>query len=72
MQAHPHSVSSSLTPQALLRLPKVMNTTGLGRSTIYRMVAKKQFPRPIKISVRAVAWRQTDIADWIEARTPPA
>ncbi|MCC5617903.1 AlpA family transcriptional regulator [Nostoc sp. CHAB 5836] len=72
MQAHPHSVSSSLTPQALLRLPKVMNTTGLGRSTIYRMIAKKLFPRPIKISVRAVAWRQTDIDDWIEARTSTA
>jgi prophage regulatory protein len=59
-----------LTPQVLLRLPKVIHRTGLGRSTIYRMVARKQFPSPIRISTRAVAWRQTDIADWIEGRTP--
>lgn len=46
----------------------VMHMTGLGRSTIYRMIAKKQFPGPIRLSDRAVAWRQVDLAAWIEGR----
>lgn len=68
MQARSLSTSSDLTPPALLRLPNVIHMTGLGRSTIYRMITKKQFPCPIRLGVRAVAWRQTDLADWIEGR----
>lgn len=52
----------------LLRLPMVMHMTGLGRSTIYRMIAKKQFPVPVRLAERAVAWRQADLAAWIEGR----
>jgi prophage regulatory protein len=38
-----------------LRLPAVIKLTGLGRSTIYRMVADKSFPGPVRIASRAVA-----------------
>ena len=52
----------------LLRLPAVMKLTGLGRSTIYRMVAEHRFPCPVRITNRAVAWRRTDLDNWSEAR----
>ena len=48
----------------LLRLPAVKQATGLGRSTIYRMVAERTFPAPVKVSKRAVAWRDNDIRQW--------
>ncbi|WP_416234783.1 AlpA family phage regulatory protein [Paucibacter sp. PLA-PC-4] len=50
-------------------LPLVLRATGLGRSTIYRMITKKQFPRPCGIGDRALARRQIDIDAWIDRRS---
>ncbi len=47
-----------------MRLPMVMRWTGLGRSTIYRLVAAHQFPSPVMLGTRAVAWRLTDLERW--------
>lgn len=53
---------------AILRLPEVMHLTGLGRSTIYRLLAAGQFPAPVQLSVRAVGWRRTDVDHWTAER----
>ena len=47
-----------------LRLPSVIRRTGLGRSTIYRMVAEQTFPSPVRLGGRAVGWRRTDLDRW--------
>jgi prophage regulatory protein len=52
----------------LLRINVVMQLTGLGRSTIYRLVADQQFPSPVRLSKRVVAWRRGDLERWSEAR----
>lgn len=57
-------------PSLFLRLPAVMKLTGLGRSTIYRMVADRRFPSPVRIASRAIAWRRTDLDRWSESRPP--
>ncbi|MEP7058928.1 MAG: AlpA family phage regulatory protein [Caldimonas sp.] len=54
-----------------LRLPLVIRRTGLGRSTIYRMVAAQTFPPPVRLAGRAVGWRRTDLDRW-SADRPPA
>lgn len=51
-----------------LRLPAVIRMTGLGRSTIYRLVAEDKFPTPVRLSARAIAWRRSDLERWSEAR----
>lgn len=56
------------TPSAILRLPEVMRLTGLGRSTIYRLLAAGQFPSPVQLSVRAVGWRRSDVDHWTAER----
>ena len=56
----------------LLRLPAVLRTTGLGRSTLYRLIAERAFPQPVKLSKRAVAWRQEEVQTWATARLPAA
>ena len=43
----------------LLRRPEVEKLTGLARATIYQKMATGDFPRPVKIGVRAVAWPQS-------------
>ena len=62
------TVNGDVESSLLLRLPAVMKLTGLGRSTIYRMVAEHRFPCPVRITNRAVAWRRTDLDNWSEAR----
>lgn len=56
-------------PERLLRLPAVCEQTGLGKSSVY---ALPEFPKPLVLSRRAVAWRQSEITAWIESRTKRA
>ena len=53
----------------MLRVREVMRVTGLPRSTIYRLISVGHFPRPIKISARAVAWRSDAVNKWIHDRS---
>ena len=53
----------------LLRLPKVMELTGLGRDTIYRYIREGKFPPQRRISERASAWREDELREWIESRS---
>ena len=52
----------------LLRLQQVMDRTGLGRSSIYAMTSKGEFPKPIKIGLRSSAWLENEIRDWVRDR----
>jgi prophage regulatory protein len=62
--------SPKLDPSTMkfLRMPMVIRIAGLGRSTIYRLIAEKKFPGPVRVGDRAVAWRQTDLDRWSEER----
>lgn len=51
-----------------LRRRAVEEITGLSRSTIYLLMSKGQFPRPIKLTAKAVAWSETSIVDWLSTR----
>lgn len=59
--------AEAVTPM-FLRMPTVMRMTGLGRSTIYRLIADRKFPSPVRLGPRAVAWRSSDLDEWSEAR----
>ena len=52
----------------LLRLPAVLQATGLSRSTLYRMVAEHTFPAPVKLSKRAVGWHSDAVRQWAATR----
>ena len=52
----------------LLRMWADIRMTGLGRSTIYRLVAQDKFPSPVRLSNRTIAWRRTDLERWTEER----
>ena len=65
-QVHPGAVD--VAAPAFLRLPSVMRVTGLGRSTIYRLMSEGQFPRPVRLASRAVAWRRSEIDGWTATR----
>lgn len=51
-----------------LRLPEVMTFTGLKRSAIYDAIDHGTFPKPVKLSARAVGWTENDLATWAAQR----
>jgi prophage regulatory protein len=53
----------------ILKRRAVEAVTGLSRSSVYRLAAAGQFPKPISLGPRAVGWRADEIAAWIEERT---
>ena len=54
----------------LLRRPEVEAITGLSRASIYARMTKGDFPRPMRIGPRAVAWRESDVQEWIDGLAP--
>lgn len=59
-------------PQKLFRRPEVETLTGLSRASIYRMMEENEFPRPMRVGKRAVAWREADLIDWFDNLTSTA
>jgi len=53
---------------AVIRLPKVVKLVALSRSTVYSLIKNNAFPKPVKLSARAVGWREFDIEAWLESR----
>jgi len=51
----------------LIRLPEVLERTGYGKAWIYRLINEGKFPAPVKIGVRAIAFIESEIDDWIQA-----
>ncbi|MDO9199300.1 AlpA family transcriptional regulator [Rhodoferax sp.] len=67
----PHEGGVAVTPAKpgkLLRLPAVMERCALGRSSIYAGVKAGTFVAPVRLSSRAVAWREDEIDRWISER----
>jgi len=63
-----HQCYPSAPTRRLLRLPEVKQQVGLGRSAIYEQMKRGNFPIPVHIGARAVAWPSDQIADWIDSR----
>ncbi len=48
----------------LLRLSQVCELYSLSESSIYRRRQKGEFPKPISLGGRAIAWRTIDLDRW--------
>jgi prophage regulatory protein len=58
-------------PEKLVRKPGVLAMTGIGgSSTLYDWMAQETFPRPVKLGARMMAWRESEVLEWIAARKP--
>jgi prophage regulatory protein len=55
-------------PEQFLRLPEVAAMIGWSRVTIHRAVRDGRFPKPVKLGARSIAWPESEIAEWQEAR----
>ncbi len=56
------------TTNRLMRLSEVQRLTALPKSSIYHLMKQNDFPQPLKLSKRTVAWKESDVLEWIESR----
>ena len=51
-----------------LRLNQVLDKTGLKRSQVYTCMKTEDFPKSVKIGPASVAWLESEIDEWINAK----
>jgi prophage regulatory protein len=61
--------ASDRRPRKLLRFPRVQEKVPYSHSQLYLLIKQGKFPKPVSLGGRAVAWRESDIDDWIESRS---
>lgn len=63
------NATAELDPSAprerLLRIAEVIAMTGISQSQIYRRVAAGEFPKPVRIFGKSVAWVESEVQAWI-------
>ncbi|MFC0226118.1 helix-turn-helix transcriptional regulator [Serratia aquatilis] len=65
----PAPIPTDSTPQdRFMRLPEVLYTTGLSRSTVYEMIGRSQFPSQISLGGKNVAWLESEVNEWMADR----
>ena len=55
--------------EQLLRKPDVKEMVGnMPDSTLYYLMNQGDFPKPLKLGKRTVAWKRSEIEAWIQSR----
>lgn len=54
--------------ERLINLKEVQHLTSLSRSRLYQLIKQRDFPSPIKIGIRRVAWTKSEVTKWIEQK----
>ena len=52
----------------VLKINEVVELTSLPRSTVYFLIKKGKFPKPIRLSDRRVGWLYVDIVNWLNKK----
>jgi len=50
----------------LLSIKDVTKLLKLPKSTLYYLIQKGKFPKPLKLSDRKIAWKVTQIEEWLK------
>lgn len=61
-----HPTTASPPVAAFVRLREVEARTGLCGKTIYRKMARGEFPKSVKLGANAVGWRESDLRGWMD------
>lgn len=66
--AIPPATGGQFPRDRFMRLPEVISTCGLSRSTIYELISREQFPSQISLGGKNVAWLASEIDNWMQVR----
>ena len=56
----------------IMRADEVVKVVGLSKAQLYLMMKEKEFPQAVQLGRRAVGWKESQIAEWIESRKESA
>ncbi len=51
------------------RLPSALVITGLCRTSLYNHLKEGEFPEPVRLGARAVGWKESELAEWVNTRS---
>ena len=57
--------------ERIMRVPEVVQVTGLSKTTIWRRVKNGDFPAPVRLgslATRSVGWRESEVKGWLGSR----
>jgi prophage regulatory protein len=66
-QPHSHTVPAGRAMR-MLRLRRVLEITGLGKTTIYQLQATGSFPMRVQLTAHSVAWVEEEVLAWLARR----
>jgi len=52
----------------ILKRSEVEKRYGLSRSTIYRLVERGEFPKPVRLTSHSVGWLESQLEEWLNNR----
>ena len=57
-----------MTNTTLMRIKQVESAVGLKKSSIYAKVKEHNFPVPVRLGPKSVAWKSSEVQEWIDTR----
>ena len=64
-----YRTSANPNPGRILRIDEVLHRTGLKRTMLYDLIAKRRFPKQFSLGARAVGWYEEQVEEWIKDRS---
>ncbi|ANP63868.1 MULTISPECIES: helix-turn-helix transcriptional regulator [Vibrio] len=66
--SHHHNDHPTKNQVRFIRLSEVLNRTGLSKAHVYRLMNDGEFPQTVSLGLRAVAWLESEVNQWIEQK----
>jgi prophage regulatory protein len=57
--------------ESIVRFKKFCAITGLGRTTVYSLIAKGRLPKPVKIGARACGFKASTVREFLDRLGDP-
>jgi len=54
--------------EKILKIHQVVEIVGISRSSVYTMIQRNDFPKPLKLGSRSSGWLKSEVDAWIESR----
>lgn len=57
--------------ERMMRIPEIIQVTGLSSATIWRRVKTGDFPAPVRLgsmATRSIGWREGEVQHWLDSR----
>lgn len=56
-----------INTRRIIRWDEVMKIVGLSKSSIERLIARNEFPAPVRLSHRAIGFHLHELTSWIDS-----